>query len=169
MGNPLNMKKKKSILLFLALILPILIFIFLKFFGKNEFAVPLLYVDKAPTIQEGCLSVAIPYHVPDSILRQLDFKDDSLSLVLFSTPNEESKIQLHRVMDEVSKDGIRMVQFPSLGEKVMKWKKCIFFLNEPFDLALVDRSGMIRGQYASNDRDEIDRLLIEITIIIKKY
>ncbi len=163
------MKQTKSIFLFLALILPILIFIFLKFFGKNEFAVPPMYTEISPQNSEGCLPVSLPYLVPDSVLNQLAIGEDSLTLVLFGQPNDESKIQINRVMDEISKDGIRMVQFPSLTGKVLQWKKCIFFLKEPFDLVLVDRSGVIRGQYNSNDREEIDRLLMEITIILKKY
>ncbi|MEO7990156.1 MAG: hypothetical protein ABI663_11475 [Chryseolinea sp.] len=163
------MKQKKSIFLFLALILPVLIFLFLKFFGKNEFAVKPLFVESNSEIPSGCLPVAFPYHVPDSVMRQLGIKEDSLALVLFGEPDEEGKIQINRIMDEISKDGIRMIRFPAPGPKVAQWKKCVFFLKEPLDLVLVDRGGLIRGQYVSNDREEVDRLLTEITIILKKY
>lgn len=160
---------KKSIFLFLALIFPVLIFVFLKFFGRNEFAVTPLFTETNSEIPEGCLPVTFPYHVQDSVLRQLDFKEDSLVLVLFGAPNEEAKIQINRIMDEISNDEIRMVRFPVSGEKVLQWKKCIFFLKHPFDLVLVDRNGLIRGQYNSGDREEVDRLLMEITIILKRY
>jgi hypothetical protein len=62
-----------------------------------------------------------------------------------------------------------MIRFPVLGEKVMQRKKCVFLLKEPFDLVMVDRAGVIRGQYTSNDREEVDRLIMEITIILKRY
>ena len=163
------MKQKKSIFLFLALILPVLIFLFLKFFGKNEFAVKPLFTESNSEIPTGCLPTTFPYHVPDSVMRQLDIKEDSLTLVLFGEADEEGKIQINRIMDEISKDGIRMIRFPALGPKVTQWKKCVFFLAEPLDLVLVDREGLIRGQYTSNDREEVDRLLMEIAIILKKY
>ena len=161
--------QKKSIFLFLALILPVLIFLFLKFFGKNEFAVKPLFTENDSEIPQGCLPVSFPYHVADSALRQLDLREDSLVLVLFGEPDEEGKIQVNRIMDEISKYGIRMIRFPVLGEKVIQMKKCIFFLTEPLDLVLVDRVGVIRGQYKSDDREEVDRLFMEITILLKKY
>ncbi len=160
---------KKSIFLFLALILPVLIFVFLKFFGKNEFAVKPLFTESNTEIPEGCLPITFPYHIQDSVLRQLGFKNDSLVVVLFGEPNEEAKIQINRIMDEISNDGIRMVRFSISSEKVLQRKKCVFLLTEPFDLVLVDRSGLIRGQYTSADREEVDRLLTEITIILKRY
>ncbi|HPM32209.1 MAG TPA: hypothetical protein PLJ60_17890 [Chryseolinea sp.] len=161
--------QKKSIFLFLALILPVLIFVFLKFFGRNEFAVTPLFIENDSEIPEGCLPVSFPYHIQDSVLRQLDFREDSLALVLFGESNDEAKIQINRIMDEISNDDIRMIRFPAPGEKILQWKKCIFFLKEPFDLVLVDRNGLIRGQYTSGDREDVDRLLMEITIILKRY
>lgn len=161
--------QKKSIFLFLALVLPVLIFVFLKFFGKNEFAVKPLFVESAPEISEGCLPVSLPYRVGDSILQQLAFEQDSLVLVLFGEPNDEAKIQINRILEEPSTGGIRIIRFPAMGERVTQWKKCVFFLKEPLDLVLVDKTGLIRGQYTCGDREEIDRLLMEITIILKKY
>jgi len=161
--------QKKTIFLFLALVFPILIFVFLKFFGKNEFAVKPLFTEVNSEIPEGCLPISFPYHVSDSVLHQLNLKEDSLVLVLFGEPNEDAKIQINRIMDEISLDGIQMVRYPSLGAKVSQWKKCVFLLKDPFDLVLVDKRGLIRGQYTSSDREEVDRLLMEITIILKKY
>jgi hypothetical protein len=128
-----------------------------------------LFAESNSEIPSGCLPMIFPYHVPDSVIRQLNIKEDSLVLLLFGEADEEGKIQVNRIMDEISKAGIRMIRFPSLGAKVMQWKKCIFFLTEPLDLVLVDKEGLIRGQYTSNDREEVDRLLMEITIIRKKY
>lgn len=161
--------KKKNIFLFLALVLPILIFVFLRLFGKNEFVVKPLFTEMNSEVPEGCFAVSFPYHVSDSVMRQLNVGEDSLVLVLFGELTEEGKIQVNRVMDEISKDGIQMIRYPALGTKVLQWKRCIFLLKEPFDLVLVDKSGLIRGQYTSSDREEIDRLLMELTIILKKY
>jgi hypothetical protein len=50
-----------------------------------------------------------------------------------------------------------------------KLKRCVFFLSDVQDLVLVDATGVIRGQYLSTDRDEMDRLITEIAIILKRY
>lgn len=163
------MKQKKTIFLFLALILPICIFLFLKFFGKNEFAVQPLYVDAYPEVQEGCMAITmLPYYIPDSIRSQLPFKKDSLVIVSFGEMNIESANQMKRIREEFIHDPVELLSLPS-SDELRLWRNCIFFLKEPFDLVLVDRSGAIRGQYVSGDREEVDRLLMELTIILKKY
>jgi len=163
------MKQRKSIFLFLALILPICIFLFLKFFGKNEFAVQPLYVDVYPEVQEGCAAAnMLPYYIPDSIRVQLPLKKDSLVIVLFGTLNNESWNQMQRVKEEITHDPVKLLPVPS-SDRALFWMTCIFFLKQPYDLVLVDRRGAIRGQYVSGDREQVDRLLTELTIILKKY
>ena len=163
------MQGRKNLYLFIALLLPICVFIFLKMFGKNEFAVAPLFVDVMPEIQPGCTAVTIPYHTPDSIVQKLDFKNDSLVLISFGEPNQEGVNQLKRVDEQHQTDRVHQLHIPSSDYRYTTWKNCIFFLKEPFDLVLVDRKGVIRGQYTSNDLDEMDRLITEITIILKKY
>jgi hypothetical protein len=46
---------------------------------------------------------------------------------------------------------------------------CIFLLKAPYDVVMIDRKGLIRGQFVSDNREEIDRLMTEIDIILKKY
>lgn len=162
------MKKQKAIFLFLALIFPICIFIFLKLFGKNEFAVEPLYFDTYPDASDCNISVDLPYSIPDSVRRQLPLNADSLVLIAFGEMNIESTNQLKRVRDEFKDDPLALF-YVTLSTKNTFWKKCIFFLKEPLDLVLVDSRGVIRGQYQSSDREEVDRLLTEVTIILKKY
>jgi hypothetical protein len=47
-------------------------------------------------------------------------------------------------------------------------KDCVFLLHDPYDIVLFDKQGFIRGQYYSGDRDEIDRLILELSIILNK-
>ena len=49
----------------------------------------------------------------------------------------------------------------------MQLKECVFLLNESYDMVLVDKYGFIRGQYLSSDRDELDRLIMEVAIILE--
>jgi hypothetical protein len=163
------MKGNKLIFLFLAFLLPVLIFLFLKFFGKNEFAVEPLYNAEAPEVPSGCAPVSIPYHVPDSITKTFTLEKDSLTLLVFGRPDKEALTQLARVDEEFDGDAIHKKIIAPTHAEYTSLKQCIFFLKEPFDLVLVDRRGTIRGQYVANDREEVDRLLTEIAIILKKY
>lgn len=162
------MKLKKPILLFLALLFPACIFVFLKFFGKNEFTVSPLYTETYPDGIEKCgISVTLPYQIPENVKSSLFLPEDSLVLVQFGELKKDSKKQLERVSNEYGK-AIKL-QFINSSDSARHLRECIFFLTDQYDLVLVDRAGLIRGQYASNDREEVDRLLTELAILLKKY
>lgn len=163
------MKGKQLTYLAIALLLPGSIFVFLKIFGENEFAVEPLYTTVAPEVPAGCYAVKAPYHLPDSVLQQLNFQEDTLVLVVMGNLSADGAIQLHRVEEQTKTDPLHMILVGNNVRRLRLWKKCIFFLKEPFDLVLVDKKGALRGQYNSNDREDVDRLLTEITIILKKY
>lgn len=161
--------KQKTIFLFLAFVLPIAIFIFLKLFGRNEFVVHPLFFDKMPESVEGCPSVtSLPYHIPDSVGDQLSISQDSLSVIFFGEMERESNNQYKRVEDETLGDPVHVIRL-SDNARFTYWQHCVFFLKDSLDVVTVDKNGIIRGQYVSADREDIDRLLTEITIILKKY
>lgn len=162
------MKGTKILLLLAALLVPALVFIFLKIFGRNEFAVAPLFTDEQPEVA-GCAPVTLPYYLPDSVVEALDFGRDSLLLVAFGEASVEAKRQRRRVEEETKGAAPRQVTVARDDARYTSWHNCIFFLKEPFDLVLVDKAGVIRGQYTTDDRDEIDRLLTELTIIQKRY
>jgi len=161
------MKIKKAIFLFLALLLPVFVFLFLKMFGRNEFAVAPLYTTVSPDVPAGCAPVSIPYHLPDSIQSSLIKASDSLVIVWFGILSSEGEKQHRRINEAYQNDAIASISIDDARQPY--WRKCLFFLKPPYDVALVDSRGLIRGQYVSHDREEIDRLKIEIDIILKKY
>lgn len=159
---------KKAILLFLALLFPACIFIFLKFFGKNEFAVAPLYTDLYPEGSRECGdSITLPYHIPETVRSSLFTNEDSLVLIHFGGLKPDGQKQLQRVSNEFGK-GVKLHLMDG-SDSVPAMKECIFFLRDQYDLVLVDRAGMIRGEYISHDREEVDRLLMELAILLKKY
>ena len=155
--------------LFIALLLPVFVFLFLKFFGKNEFAVQPLFQDAAPEPQPGCKPVAFPYHIPDSVLNQLNFDNDTLLLIWFGKLKPEGEIQVRRISSEFKNDPIGQMFLTGNEWKMQQRRACIFLLKDPYDVALVDRKGQIRGQFVSDNREEMDRLMTEMDIILKKY
>ena len=163
------MKSTKALFLFLALILPIFIFLFLRFFGKNEFDVKPLFLDSPPPADNSCPEVVVPYVVHDSIRSQLSFGNDSLVVIAFNNEtNIDAANQIKRIKDEMSNLPISLLTL-SGSERHLFWKTCVLFLKGPADMAVVDRRGRLRGQYISADREDVDRLLTEVTIILKRY
>lgn len=162
------MKIKKAVLLFLALLFPACIFVFLKYFGRNEFTVPALYTEDYPEGLAACgITVSLPYHVPDSVQRSLHLAKDSLMLIHFGERAAASQEELAGVKNKYGNE-IQM-NFIQTSESNVYLRRCIFFLDDDNDLVLLDGEGVIRGHYHAGDREEIDRLLIEIAILLKKY
>jgi len=160
---------RKILYLFVALLLPACIFVFLKIFGKNEFAVPPLFGTEAPAIQPPCVPVAMPYSIPDSVMHQLSFSRDSLLLIGFGDRSRQGSNEMNRFVEHFPDTVISRLDIHVQDSRYAFWKTCVFFLQEPADLVLVDQHGRIRGQYTSSDLDEMDRLITEITIILKRY
>jgi len=161
--------KKKGVFLFLALLLPIFIFLFLKFFGKNEFAVRPLFQDAAPEPQTGCRPIKIPYHIPDSVFNTLAFERDTLLILWFGDLTDSGVTQFRRVSKELEKDPVKNQIIASNDQTMQVLRPCIFLLKKPYDVVMIDRKGLIRGQFVSDNREEIDRLITEVDIILKKY
>jgi len=194
-------KVTKVFFLFLAFVLPVSIFVFLKLFGRNEFDVAPLFVTEAPPHTEGCGFVpSLPYFVPDSIRSRYHLTADSLTVIFFAPVSGEELNQLDRIREQTASDPVQILESTSVAaiagtgvqenpdSSVLKTaspaaagdassipagsdavRRCLFFLDNDLNVVMLDRRGAIRGQYTAGDRDDMDRLLTEITIILKKY
>ena len=159
------MKTKQIILLSIALLMPVAVFLFLKGFGRNEFIVPAMFTDSLPSRSVACAEeITLPYAISKTELENAGISADSLACVYFNA--QADKDLLARVRNEYTGYPIRFYDGAQMNPQK---KECVFLLQEPFDVALVDSKGRIRGQYNSGKRDEIDRLITEIAIIFKKY
>jgi|SRR6478609_299393 len=161
---------KKVFFLLLALIVPVLVFIFLKFFGKNEFSVEPLYQSLESKLPTGCAGIKLPYAIADSSYHFLKegHEIDTL-LVLFCESKainlEASEKQLTRLQEAFQFGSGLGLKRTTLNESL----ECILLLQPKIDMVLVDAHQRIRGQYSSDDRDEVDRLMTELDIILKRY
>ncbi len=160
------MKSRQVLILLIALIFPSCIFIFLKMFGKNRFDVPHMFVEEVASGASECgVDYNLPYHVTDSVLQRIGMGDARAAYVYFADVGTEKIFA--RVNERYKKDPVASLRLDPDRESF--FRKCIFLLEEPFNVVLVDSSGVIRGQYNSRERDEIDRLITEIAILIEKY
>lgn len=182
------MKGVKIIYLLLALALPVSVFLFLKYFGQNQFDVEPLFLETLPAgVQADCDNVyELPYSIPENILLNLSWSSgDSLTLFYFKSdsiripalnriPEEYASAEVHfiELKTESEKpdmnDG-KMIEIPGNTSELSQLKKCFLFVDEPNNLLLVDNQRRIRGIYQAENRDEFDRLMLEIKIILKKY
>lgn len=158
-----SMQGKKALFLFLALLLPVGIFVFLKFFGKNEFDVPALYEDKAPVVDADCgVTYSTGYTLADSVMTQLSAQNQNeVYLIHFSDLSSRMKQEI-RDTEVTFVDG-------NVFSNADTFRRCILVVPSGEDLILVDKLGKLRGYYRSEDREEVDRLLLELKIILKKY
>ncbi len=157
---------KKVLILIVALLLPVLIFLFLKIFGKNEFEVKPLHQQDVVS-PAGCdFAYASPYVVADSVMRRIrDHGSAELYLLTFSTDESISDA----VTSEVGDNEIRILAASERFNDLEFVRKCVLLAPSATDLVLVDDRGQIRGYYESTDLDEVDRLVVESKIILKQY
>jgi hypothetical protein len=165
------MKEKKILFLTLALLLPVAIFIFLKIFGRNQFDVPAIYQEGKVDAPENCnFPYPTPYFIPDSITTCLKLKDaDSLSVIYFEpalhVPLKRVSVAFHDAPIKI----IAPVDLLALKINVDVLKECILLMKPPHSMVLIDHRNRIRGYYDGSDRDEMDRLIAEMNIILKRY
>src|SRR5690606_34162451 len=163
------MKGRKVIVLIAALAAPVAVFLFLKFFGTNEFAVEPLFQDAVP--ENDCnVEYQLPYRIPDSVRSTLPFSE-STAFVIVGFPGRDTtrttEGSLRRLADGFANDPVAFVRHRSSGnERVRAW---IYLLDEGCSDAASHRDGTIRGRYALLDRKEADRLSVELKIMLRKY
>ncbi|NOS93829.1 MAG: hypothetical protein HOP30_18075 [Cyclobacteriaceae bacterium] len=159
--------KRKNVLLSVALLLPVLVFIFLKFFGKNKFDIPVFHQDRIELIGDCNLNYAVPYRVPVEVLTSLNCVLWDPSVIVFSDLVGESKSRLET---EIQTKKLNLIVAKGLvSEEELRKLSCVFILPPETNAVLVDGEQRIRGYYKLNDRDETDRLLVELKILFNEY
>ena len=174
---------KKWIYLFGALVLPGLIFTFLKIFGKNEFDIPVYFEDGLKGDSVCVQDVNGPYHIPDSVVLKMGlgkakshvaiifpFVHDDLSEVNRLTKkysNRELNVVVLSGMPNLPKTNldVQFLNYVDFGNVCMCWLRA----EEESSIVLIDEDYRIRGYYDGNKREEIDRLDTELSILLKKY
>jgi hypothetical protein len=162
---------KKFLYLALALMLPGLVFVFLKYAGKNEFAIPVFHEEGVNAPSDCAIIYPKPYLVPDSIWQVTGLNREANVLLFPSKGLDRDRLQ-SVIEGEFGEDVVGLKQAVLLtGDSVtwQWWKKCIFLVNTPAQAVLLDRAKRIRGYYDLRNRDEEDRLRVELKILLKKY
>lgn len=167
---------KKLLYLFLALLLPGLIFVFLKYAGKNEFNIPVYYGEGVKDPPKDCdRNYPARYLIPDAILRSAnDNKPEAYVLVFPQKEMNTEKVNsfMENIQDEFGSETVWLKDahdFMTDSLTFAELKNCIFLVRDPWQAVAFDRKGQIRGYYDIRLRDEVDRLRVELKILLKKY
>lgn len=164
------MTGKKLLFLILALILPVVIFVFLKIFGRNEFNVPAMHQEGEIEAPENCHYIyATPYQIPDSISQSLKLNSGDSFYVIYFDPSAAGS--MNRVTVELKDPIIKIISPADIRQTsidVKLLKECFLLMKPPYSVVLIHRN-KIRGYYDGADLDEMDRLIVELKIILKQY
>jgi hypothetical protein len=174
---------RKSLYLFLALALPGLIFVFLKFFGKNEFDVPVYFKEGLQKDTVCNLSIHGQYLVSDSVLKVAGGKPNQINVLVVYPFVKDDLTELNRVAEKFKEDsvylgivsGMQNLPKTHLPKKELLYDSfgwlvtCGLRISEPWSVVLIDDKRQIRGFYDGSRRDEMDRLDLELSIVLKKY
>lgn len=155
---------KKVVYLFLALLLPGLIFVFLKYFGKNEFDIPVYYTEGVKDIPAECRLISEgQYYISDSVLAKMNWQ---AGVMLVSQATDKERAELNQLVSNSNFEGLQLTY---LNEGESKIKNCILLMKDPWNAVLIDDQKRIRGYYKLGHRDDMDRLEVELKILLKKY
>lgn len=157
----------KRVILIVTLLVPAGIFIFLKYFGKNEFSIPVYFETGVPNPPNGCTRIFdAPFLVSDSILYAMGWKNGTVLIVADSS--RTVTIALQR-LEEVFLEEVQIMIPSSEMDSIDLFYDCEVLLQKPWNIVLVDNQRRIRGYYDLKHRDETDRLIVELKILLKKY
>lgn len=199
----------KFFIIIFTLVVPATVYVFLRGFGENHYAVPVFYENGLSRDTTECPSDNLPHTVHMSLLpghvpgdHPADIFDDKLSVIdVDMEPGDRlgnSGYSLNRVSDIFARNpavqfifirpdqGVDHVKQSPANERfiyvygtdreITEFARCelvLFDFPDEIDrenrrFVLIDNRGKIRGYYPSGDFDEIDRMVLEIKIILKE-
>ena len=153
---------KKVFILSFSILLPVIIYFFLRFFGNNTYEVSEVRYDCYKTLSsfnfrdkernDNVFLVDVRYKLKNPLV-------DNLLNKLYSNKNIEI-ITLSSIARNLEWKVIETNFFD-----IIKGKKCFDTDNGDDHVLLLDKELIVRGIYDLNDLDEYDRLNVEIDII----
>ena len=163
-------KKLFQFLILLAILaIPVIIFLFLKSFGNNQFDIPVYYSNGTGQIFEECISKVDTFRVDlnNSNSKKANvtlFFDESDEFTVSNLTNTKSRL------DALFPEDISFIThaYNDVMDSVdwVKLMHCGFVTDTVNQFILHDGYGRIRGYY-NTDLVELDRLIVEIKILLE--
>ena len=128
------------------LVFPLTVFLFLKFFGENRYTI--IRYDKDIFISDSCSSSLIKPGVVKVVILKSKVQNESLL-------QQNLKRGKHKYRDE---NRVMFVKYPCLVDSSI--------IKKNSNIILLDSKGSWRGEYYGDALEEIDRLVVEIDILL---
>jgi len=179
------MKKTQKVMIMISVLLaPIFVFLFLKEYGTNKFELPVYYPEGNPIAE--CEGSNEQHKLTNEFLVTNSINLPSLFYLLAQDQNEYysdlnnvlakyPSVDIWAPLIEGSQVAQKGIQSFTLGsEEYYKFVNCVLVLgedhwmNEPITnkYVLIDVLGRIRGFYKCDNLDDIERLDVELDILL---
>lgn len=189
----------KPVILAILLVVPVLVYTFLKLFGENRYDIPVYYQsglrdgiecgsggNQLAALSDRLVTpdkIAIFSFLPAGCDEKCQVKRNQLSrvvnyfspadVVVFSVIYPAVSDSVPGQLPDVEQDIVNWQLIETRGETVEDLVVCgLGMAWEPSSLdnfVLVDREQRVRGYYMGNDMEEVDRLIVELRILIDNY
>ena len=162
----MNLFKKGFILLF-SLLFPVIVFLFLKFYGQNEY--------ELSVYNSSCSEIIDEYIIKDfnrkNNIRIVDVRMTDNDILV---DNYINKLEINDEIEVITlSNKLRTLNWLNIvveGGLIERLSGCIEneYLDKSFVL-LLDKQNRVRGHFYSADRKDIERLDVEIDILSLEY
>jgi hypothetical protein len=167
----------KSILLTVALVLPVAVYLFLQGFGNNVYDLPKLYQTDLPkNLAIECGAIKLPYRLNLEKYMQPSEYHKVLDIRMSGEENSFLENEFNRVnayfVDKrfdrviIGNASMSAIEQALIIEELESFVKCeLLHSAEKSFMVLVDNEGYIRSYFDENDRADFDRLIVELEIL----
>ena len=162
----MNLFKKGFILLF-SLLFPIIVFLFLKFYGQNEY--------ELSVYNSSCSEIIDEYIIKDfnrkNNIRIVDVRMTDNDILV---DNYINKLEINDEIEVITlSNKLRTLNWLNIVVErglIERLSGCVEneYLDKSFVL-LLDKQNRVRGHFYSADRKDIERLDVEIDILLLQY
>ncbi len=154
---------RKGFILLFALLFPVLVFLFLKFFGKNEYEL-LVYESSCNDITD---ELSLKGHQNSDKIKIIDIRLDNDNLLIDNYINKlgvDEEIEVITLSDELR--NLKWLNIKVDKSLINNLASCVEGITfEKSFILLMDDENNVRGHFYSKDRGDIERLDIEIDIL----
>lgn len=158
----MNLFRKGFVLLF-ALLFPVIIFLFLKFFGQNEYELSVYN----SSCSESIGKIFSDSKVSLNNIKILDVRLNNDNLLIDNYVNKleiSDEIKVITLSDELR--NLKWLNIKDDSSLIKNLTTCIEnIVFEKSFILLLDKNNNVRGYFDSADRGEIERLDVEIDIL----
>jgi hypothetical protein len=173
----------KTLMMLFILGSPIAVVFFLKFFGSNKFDLPVYHQSGFEWEIKGCDNMPPPHIVSYPILLDNNLSNKK-AMIIGSFQNDRTTtnnlLRIKHVIDSTQTqmmvlhdlDIVLPENQPDLNfvglepDLLTKFINCQLLLRTPDEFVLIDDNKKIRGYYNLSNQEEVERLIVEIKILL---